>query len=485
MIKRKLLAMAVGAGIGCGGASAVSLDGDGIGQALIYPYYTVQNSGTDSWNTYLSVVNRQDKAKALRVRFREGRNGREVGGFNLFLAPQDVWTGVVVPVASTDVSGAKVLTADESCTDPVVQPQGNFFSSTSYSGASSDGLGTGLDRTREGYVEIIEMATLTGASAAAVTFGSSGRPTNCEFVRAQGLASATLEPPSGGLSGTLTLLNVNSGMDMGVNAVALADLASTPFYRNYDDPYPDFNAAEVTAVSHVVADGVSHVLKWSRGVDAVSSVLMATDVMNEYVRDTVTASSTDWVLTFPTARFYADGEPPFGRVRDEQEGFNVDFRWFNRESRGSGYGGACGFTAGPCVPPARTKGASVVALGLVPDPLLPMESLLGSRNVDPAFDGAITTTFQSGWARLAFSPGDFNLTSQPGSVARVHVNGATFASQFRVAGLPVVGLAVRTFKNGTLQCAGAFGSPGSKACQGNYGGAFPHRYRRLVEPVAP
>jgi len=42
-------------------------------------------------------------------------------------------------------------------------------------------------------------------------------------------------------------------------------------------------------------------------------------------------------------------------------------------------------------------------------------------------------------------------------------------------GLPVVGFMVRTFRNGNLAC-------GSATCQGNYGGAFPHRYVRTAYP---
>jgi len=42
-------------------------------------------------------------------------------------------------------------------------------------------------------------------------------------------------------------------------------------------------------------------------------------------------------------------------------------------------------------------------------------------------------------------------------------------------GLPVVGFMVRTFRNGNLAC-------GSATCQGNYGGAFPHKYTRIAYP---
>jgi hypothetical protein len=478
MTRRKLLAAALGAvGMAGGDASAVRLDGDGVGQALIYPYYTVQSSGTDVWNTYLSVVNRTEDAKALRMRFREGRNGREVAGFNLFLDAHDTWTAAVVSVDGAGTSGAKLLTADVSCSNPVIPVQGIVFSTASFTGAQADGLGIFADRTREGYVEIIEMATLTGATAAAVTHNSAGMPANCGLVRATApLPAATLKPPAGGLSGTLTLINVNSGMDMGVNAVALSDLATAPFYRNYDDPYPDFNAAEVAPVSYMSADGVSYVLKWSRGVDAVSSVLMSTGVINEYVRDTATASQTDWVLTFPTKRFYATDEPPF--AAPSPNSLDAGTVWFNREEKGPP-GAACDF--GLCPPsPAFMTAAVLPALPSLSD--VAASPVLGSKNMVTNMPG-IVPTFQSGWAFAWFDPAHFGMASLASSVAQVHVSGASTTSRFRVAGLPVVGLMVRTFNNGTLQC-GAYPAPGTKACQGNYGGVFPHRYRRSIEPLA-
>ncbi len=49
---------------------------------------------------------------------------------------------------------------------------------------------------------------------------------------------------------TLTVINVNLGMEFSINATAIADLTSTAFYRNYNDPYPDFNSAEVNPVTN-------------------------------------------------------------------------------------------------------------------------------------------------------------------------------------------------------------------------------------------
>jgi hypothetical protein len=471
---RKSLATALlAAGLVSSQASAVYLNPDGYGQALIFPYYTVQSTGADSWNTYLSVVNHEAVAKVARVSVREGRNGRAVATFNVYLAPKDVWTGAIVPASGSLASEAVLVTADSSCTNPDLPNSGLYFVNTAYAGSQSDGLGVGLDRTREGYVEIIEMATLTGLAAAAVTPRDQFPPRSCELVQGADVPLAgTTQPPTGGLSGTLTLINVNSGMDAAVNATALADLTTGPFYRNYNDPYPDFNAAEVRPQSHVVAEGTSYALQWSRGVDAVSSTLMSAAVLNEHVRDIGTASQTEWVLTAPTRRFYPPLEAPFARIRPEREGFNVSITWSDRDMRVGSLAGFCDIAG--CLPAPQFQVASVLPIAEVDPATSPV---LASRNLALNLTG-IGDWNRSGWVSLEFAETDFGLDSLPDSVARNHVTGASSTGRFRVGGLPLVGFMMRTFRNGTLTCS-------TGACQGNYGGSFPHRYRRSITPLAP
>jgi len=100
-MKRTSLTTAVIAGIaGVAGisnmASAVYLNNDGLGQVLIYPYYTV-NAGN---STIVTVVNTTAAGKAIKVRFLEAYNSREVLDFNLYMSPLDVWTAQVVPVGT-------------------------------------------------------------------------------------------------------------------------------------------------------------------------------------------------------------------------------------------------------------------------------------------------------------------------------------------------------------------------------------------------
>jgi hypothetical protein len=453
-------------------AGAVSLDPQGLGQALIFPYYTTRSVDGDAFNTFVSIVNTTSDAKALRVRFREGRNAREVAGFNLFLAGGDMWTGAV--------RGAQILTADRSCTSPgfadfAVSPLPFMnFSTASYTGANADGEGDGLDRTMEGFVEVIEMATLTAAA-----------PRDCDALR-----SATTLPtaaPTGGLSGTLTLINVASGMDFTVNADALANLASRPFYRPPSDPYPDFNAAEVDPVSNGSVDGKAYHAVWDRGIDAVSSVLMAGTLENEYVIETATRSRTDWIVTFPTRRFYSSGgtvSAPFsiavGGSTPPCTTKEIPIpEFFNRETR-SVTPGQVDFPVPPPGPAPTCLPWHVMAFAISNREPHNTIGPFGSANLPlRPLERSIPSTFQAGWGRFTIpeSGNGGQLVSGAQSVIFDTATGTTTTGPIKFIGLPLLGFMARTFKNGNLVCT-------ASVCQGNYGGAFPHRYMRVVGPAS-
>jgi len=460
-------------------ASAVSLSQDGMGQALIFPYYTTNASRGDAFNTYLSIVNHTAQAKALRVRFREGRASQPVLDFNLFLAPNDVWSGAVVPNAS----GAQLLASDSSCTDPVFTSGASSAASLPFTTAAfTDGAGTDSERVREGFVEVLEMAELTGASATAATHNSTGLPANCALLL--GNAAPSLQAPAGGLSGTLTLINVASGMDFTVNAEALAGLASRPYFRLPDDRYPDFNAAEIDAVSEVSANGQTLRSRWNRPADAVSAVLMRTTSMGEFVLDANTRSLTDFVMTFPTRHFYASGLPPFApAISSNYCRFpalgNVQAEYFNREASGalitvqtlplleSPEGILCGSAV------VFSVRSSVVHI----PPTSNISQVLGSANV-----GFFGTAFQvpraasNGWIRVT-APTNSIMDSLATSMRWASGSAdAPVAGAHRYMGLPVVGFTVRTFRNDAVSCQ-------SGTCQGNYGGAFPLKFQRSVSPA--
>jgi len=310
------------AGIGAlgiaGTASAVHVNADGLGQVLIYPYYTVQNQGPlgianiNSFNSLLSVVNSTTSGKAVKVRFLEGKNSQEVLDFNLYLSPRDVWTAAIVPVGP----GAGIFTADKSCTTPQVSSDSanpNAFVNFQYAGDSG---GDGLDRTKEGYVEIIEMGNVTGSTLTAITHVN-GVPPCTAAALSDAVAQGNVVLGTGGLFGGMTLVNVLSGEDFTADAVALEAFRTVPpaIFSPPGVTTPDLTFA-LPPQTEVFNGTSAQTYVFSQGIDAVSAALMHNTLMNEYVLDAVTKSGTDWVVTFPTKKFYVNSvsaSPPFQR----------------------------------------------------------------------------------------------------------------------------------------------------------------------------
>src|SRR5689334_3189744 len=442
--KRKALFAAVVAGLGTAGtAEAVFIAPNRTGQALVFPYYTVQNSGTNSWNTYISVVNTTSEAKAVKVRILEGRTSAEVLDFNLFLSPNDVWTAAIVPSDSSDTSAGRIVTADASCTAPPIPSGGEPFRNTQYV-AQAAGLGRGLDRTREGYIEMIEMASLTGATATAITHVN-GVPDDCTVVQTNATAAIIADsfPPSGGLTGTGTLINVNNGMDAGYKPDALEAFSDSVNYTGPGSTSPSlqdsspptsvyfnsgFNAGSLGGSIFATvyrSDFLSPFAGLTDGAMATASVFMHETVMNEYVLDTGTASLTDWVVTQPIKSAFvstATAFPPYTNALTASGACEtVSFQYFDREERSAQAGGIDFSPLPPAGAPNSICWESTVLSIRNGASHMPTDAavsgVLGSRNTTSV---NITDTFQNGWAALTFIGTNASSVSGIGLVA---VNG--------------------------------------------------------------
>lgn len=136
-----------------GAATVLKGNNDGIGHNLIVPYFTAQGKNA----TAFTLTNTTATAKAVKVRFRGAENSDDVLDFQVFLSPRDVWTASVTQSATGE---AMITTNDVSCTKPQFTPGvGVSFKTGRLSSA------TNLAGTREGYIEIFNMADAPGVAA--------------------------------------------------------------------------------------------------------------------------------------------------------------------------------------------------------------------------------------------------------------------------------------------------------------------------------
>jgi hypothetical protein len=470
-------------------AQAVHINNDGLGQALVYPYYTVRSTtASNAYVTALSVVNTTASAKAVKVRFLEGKNSQEVLDFNLFLSQYDVWTAGIVSAGT----GAGVFTSDRSCTTPKVSTSSaspTLFRNGAYAGV--DAGGDSLDRTNEGYFEILEMGSIAGGSSleTAVTHVQDLSAPNASKPSCSGLPQTDTFPsalvaPTGGLMGTASLININDGTDMSYDAVAFDGWSNVVNWSGPGSVLPRLQDAS-PAIS-VVIDNTSlggRVVRtdWATsGRDAVSATMMRSHVYNEYTVESAIKAATDWVVTMPTKRFYVTST---GAVRPFQSAFGskgscdtISLTYYDREEQTPG--AIIDFS--PTTPESRSLCWEANVLTFSANGGSATKSnVLASTNTANV---ALASTWINGWADLSFPQSGtvHTLPSPTGATTTVDINNVTAVNGGVITGrtltyfgLPVIGFAVQSYST--------TGLPGVAAnVLSNYGGNFNHKYLRDI-----
>jgi len=506
-----------------GAAEAVYVNPDGLGQVLIYPYYTVRQAASgNAYNTLLSVVNSTGSVKGVKVRFMEGKNSRETLDFNLYLSPYDVWTAGILPTAA----GAAVKTTDTSCISPAqLAAAGQEFVNYAYSGYNPgpqwDGSPQDLDRGREGYFEIIEMGVITHATAAAwaTHTQSYARGTlapsvplatsvafNCGAIQAMDAGAGMgqyMVAPTGGLFGGESVVNVFDGSDYTADPVALDAFSNVVLWNNPGTIYP--NLANVTPKTSTMFANFSGSpllvqTQWNLitnlPADPVSAVLMHDAIVNEYVVDgsaTNTAFGTDWVVTFPTkwnyynplaGAYWTNGDadiPVLGLFqRNYSNGAcdDVTIRLWDREERSPVAQGGFSPPRPGELSPTLCWEANVITFN--------HSDVLGSvnsRNVSAPIPNYATP---EGWMRLGFPLVNWSTASSPlsgpyahrliGGISTQIAAGATAATVYDFAtyyGLPSIGFSVNRFTFNAMPTA-------TGTVLSNYGANFIHKGSKSV-----
>ncbi len=513
-LQRALLGALVG-GFSLSAMAGVSVNPRGLGQVLLYPYFTA-NAGND---TYIVLTNTTNRGKAVKVRFREARNGKDVLSLNLYLSPYDVWTAAVF---SLDAFGpANLLTRDTTCTVPALRDNASLqqladgtrytpFRNFQYSGSNNDQGTTRLGRTREGFVEVIEMGELAEGiaptqvleeitHATPTGIPNTGMPSNCARPIANwfGLAGAwadnsgnrqrDIAAPGGGLYGTAQIINVGNGTLHAYAATAIEGFygGSAPAGGLHTAPgnaLPDLTSASdgsATVASQAsLDDGTTITSHWTAGTaDAVSAVLMQDKIINDFDTESAIGAATEWLQVFPTKPYYTDfiaeARLPFSDpFRDDGKSCEpVKFQFYDREEQPMPIPDVCvvDFLCGP--PPIRPTAESESLCYAAQMVSFNQEiTLVDSQTRSPTAifgsDGALNAVprilsrgppADRGWLELRMlNP---QVPNPAGARTLQSLEGDTYY------GLPVIGFAAMNFINSNAQ-------PGRVA---NYSGAVPHR----------
>ena len=336
-------------------ATALELAEGGVGHALVVPYFNAQNGNM----TVLHVVNTDTvHGKLAKVRFRSAANSDDILDFQVFMSPGDVWTAAVTEGAD---GVAALTTADGTCTLPalakgVPQP---FVTDR-----LSEKAGNIANQTREGYVEIFNMADIDGLSMygngrtaksalyTAIKHVNGTAPCTDAVLNAS-LANITdetvaraygLDTPTTGLMGDWYIINVAQSTTFAGAATALtavqtvggtdagrgnfvhfpqsAAAAPTPeantsdplfrvaFTRNNDNAA--VTEAALKASNYDLPDMSTPYTLNHLGAAVVNTrvqafnltrALAVTSITNQYANDPTITAKTDWVFSMPTRRY--------------------------------------------------------------------------------------------------------------------------------------------------------------------------------------
>ncbi len=450
-------------------SQAVHISPRGVGQVLIFPYYTARNYDTEThaslYTTY-SIVNTTNQAKAIKVRFMEGDNATEVLDFNIYMSAYDVWTGVV---GATDnafrpgIIGGAHGTSETTCA-PFLESI-TYFNPMLIEALDGVDADVALDRSLDGHFVVMEMGTLNAADTALVDHGASGIPSGCDEIESRWrepdgvwlTAGPTLGPVSGGLYGGASLLDVTEGYAVSYDAIALEDFWGASLQGQHTVPgglTPNLtDAAPVSRVFKDQAfnspddyDGGGYVLETSwpsgRGIDAVSALFMTPTLMNEYVYDAARDAKTEWVITFPTKHHHVATEPtaPFSSLWDGSMACDeYHYIIWDREELEMN-SSEC--LHGDPAPPGSVCRQIVCHSANVAEFLRPEDTanatsqILGADNLTVVIGSTHPSATLSGWARIRFEEPTMVLTGGEGASYR---------------GLPAVGFMLQRYTNAAAQ----------------------------------
>ena len=296
----------------------------GVGQILYVPYFSTQEGNV----TAMSIVNTDTvNGKVLKVRFRGASNSDDVYDFQVFLSPGDVWTAGISKGAD---GRSQLATTDKSCTLPA-SVNGSFITGRLPAAG-------GADETREGYIEILTMADIVkGAdksnqlalyTATKHVKGSAPCTASVTTALTHENASDYMAAPTTGIMANWTIINVAKVVAYSGDAAAIEarDADGMPIAGNlvyWDQRSTPLTEGEIATgtADPLIRDGAIVGARYDLPdlstpylpgntcpfcqARALSDAIAVQEVAGEFYSEASVGAQTDWVISFPTRRYFA------------------------------------------------------------------------------------------------------------------------------------------------------------------------------------
>ena len=297
---------------------AVNISDDSSGQVLILPFYLV-GSG---FQTIFEIRNQDsERGRAVRLVTKDPINGRPTLSLNIYLKPNDSWSGALVdPSGTASINEAAVSLSrwvDESCTFPALSDLPDSGLALSERMLDED-LGDTIvsNRISSGFIEIYEMgaidADLSADCTAIANRWATGpwRAADTEAERGAGVSA-----PSGSLEAYAVVIDVDSGQSFHFEALVLDDFRRSALHTHPDNARVPNLASVDPAESRVLENvqfgnrviRVERISSWTANpINAVDAVLMTESARSDYTSSTEINAVASVLLTFPTRAYHTD-----------------------------------------------------------------------------------------------------------------------------------------------------------------------------------
>ncbi len=281
-------------------ASGIELSDNGEGDAIIFPFYTVENEH----KTNFKVTNNTMSVKSVKILFYESFLEIPTLDFNVYLAPMDSWDADMFATLSIWRPGnpaAELVFTDNSCA-PFVTPGVQlrpFLIET-----ISSPYGTDMDRLQTGSIVIMDMGEVVDPEAQNILF-TDGIPNDCQRIENNWRSpfgdwlddrEYSMSTINGGMSGELTVIDTVDNSSFSISPIVLNNSLQRDLHHDSPGSIRPSLQRDIED-TQIQFNGETIEYTWGHDAQAVSALLQKTSITSSFDFTQADDTQINWVIS--------------------------------------------------------------------------------------------------------------------------------------------------------------------------------------------